>query len=218
MVPLKRFTHKSIAKGNAWRNISRYLFAVFCFKHNSISLRSLDRLKIRLFAWVFCSHWNTLPALKFRRVAVPCERCVRSNFYSRSKSRSVPSESWNLSSCHRSGFLFFFFFLFLSFFLSFFFCFCLINGIQKTDILKSGLVRNHSLDGTVEIRFTMPLPALMVWRKTTCFFLNFRHFSNVLEGYDILLQTPLSTLSIKSKYKSEWRRASVNSDQNVRAG
>ena len=111
----------------------------------------------------------------------------------------------------------FFFFSFLSFFL-FFFCFCLINGIQKTDILKSGLVRNHSLDGTVEIRFTMPLPALMVWRKTTCFFLNFRHFSNVLEGYDILLQTPWSTLSIKAKYKSEWRRASVNSDQNVRAG
>ena len=117
-----------------------------------------------------------------------------------------------------SFFLFFLFFSFLSFFLSFFFCFCLINGIQKTDILKSGLVRNHSLDGTVEIRFTMPLPALMVWRKTICFFLHFRHFSNVLEGYDILLQTPLSTLSIKSKHKSEWRRASVNSDQNVRAG
>ena len=69
----------------------------------------------------------------------------------------------------RFSFFSFFFFSFLSFF--FFFCFCLINGIQKTDILKSGLVRNHSLDGTVEIRFTMPLPALMVWRKTTCFFL-----------------------------------------------
>ena len=69
-------------------------------------------------------------------------------------------------------FFFSFFFLFLSFFFFFFFfCFCLINGIQKTDILKSGLVRNHSLDGTVEIRFTMPLPALMVWRKTTGFFL-----------------------------------------------
>ena len=112
-----------------------------------------------------------------------------------------------------SFFLFFSFPFFLSFF--FFFCFCLINGIQKTDILKSGLVRNHSLDGTVEIRFTMPLPALMVWRKTTCFFLNFRHFSNVLKGYDILIQTPWSTLSIKSRYKSEWRRASVNSDQKL---
>ena len=126
-----------------------------------------------------------------------------------------------VKTCHLATgqvfFFSFFFFSFLSCFL-FFFCFCLINGIQKTDILKSGLVRNHSLDGTVEIRFTMPLPALMVWRKTICFFLHFRHFSNVLEGYNILLQTPLSTLSIKSKYKSEWRRASVNSDQNVRAG
>ena len=26
-------------------------FAVFCFKHNSLSLRSLDRLKIRLFGY-----------------------------------------------------------------------------------------------------------------------------------------------------------------------
>ena len=50
------------------------------------------------------------------------------------------------------------------------------------------------------------------------FFLNFRQFSNVLEGYDMLLQTPWLTLSIKSKYKSEWRRASVKSDRNVRAG
>ena len=96
--------------------------------------------------------------------------------------------------------------------------FFLLDKRYTKDILKSGLVRNHSLDGTVEIRFTMPLPALMVWRKTTSFFLNFRHFSNVLEGYDILLQTPWSSLSIKAKYKSEWRRASVNSDQNVRAG
>ena len=127
-----------------------------------------------------------------------------------------------VKTCHLATgqvfFFSFFFFSFLSFFFLFCFVFCLINGIQKTDILKSGLVRNHSLDGTVEIRFTMPLPALMVWRKTICFFLHFRHFSNVLEGYNILLQTPLSTLSIKSKYKSEWRRASVNSDQNVRAG
>ena len=54
--------------------------------------------------------------------------------------------------------------------------------------------------------------------KNHQFFLNFRHFSNVLEGYDMLLQTPWSTLSIKSNCKSEWRHASVNSDRNVRAG
>ena len=111
----------------------------------------------------------------------------------------------------------FFFFSFLSFFI-FFFCFCLINGIQKTDILKSGLVRNHSLDGTVEIRFTMPLPALMVWRKTTCFFLIlgiFPMFWRVMIFYSKPHGRPCL---LKSKHKSEWRRASVNSDQNVRAG
>ena len=126
-----------------------------------------------------------------------------------------------VKTCHLATgqvfFFSFFFFSFLSFFL-FFFCFCLINGIQKTDILKSGLVRNHSLDGTVEIRFTMPLPALMVWRKTTCFFLIlgiFPMFWRVMIFYSKPHGRPCL---LKSKHKSEWRRASVNSDQNVRAG
>ena len=34
----------------------------------------------------------------------------------------------------------------------------------------------------------------------------------------MLLQTPRSTLSIKCNYKSEWGRASANSDRNVGAG
>ena len=34
----------------------------------------------------------------------------------------------------------------------------------------------------------------------------------------MLLQTPWSTLSIKCNYKSEWGRASANSDRNVGAG
>ena len=117
-------------------NIYRYLFAVFCFKHNSISLRSLDRLKIRLFPWVFCSHWNTLPVLKFRRVAVPCELCVPSNFTVGQKLVRCRLRVKTYHLAHRSGFLYFFFLFlsFLSFFPSFFFCvfffcFCLINGL-----------------------------------------------------------------------------------------
>ena len=93
-----------------------------------------------------------------------------------------------------------------------------MNGLQQPDFLKSGLVQNHSLDGTLEIRFTVAPASFDGVEENHQFFLNFRQFSNVLEGYDMLLQTPWLTLSIKSKYKSEWRRASVNSDRNVRAG
>ena len=86
-----------------------------------------------------------------------------SNFSAGRKLVRCRPEAENLS-----GFLFVFFFFYLLFF---FFSFCSIKGLQQLDFLKSGLVRNRSLEGTVEIRFTMPLAALMVWRKTTSFFL-----------------------------------------------